>query len=115
MIKDKLIKLGAYSFAGPYTSLENVKDKSGVYAIVCEADTEYFLLDVGESFKLRTRIENSDKKDCWKQHCNGQLQIFVHYTPFLKQLGRIHVEQELRELFHPNCKLDKRIWFPEIQ
>lgn len=107
------IKLGQYSFNGPFASIDQVKDRSGVYAIVCTVDREYFLLDVGESLKLRTRIENHDKKDCWSKHCNGKLTIYAHYTPFLKQHGRIIIEQELREVFRPDCKMDKKIGFTE--
>ena len=108
------IKLSKYSFTGPIASFDKIKDKSGVYAIVCNVDSEYFLIDVGESLKLRTRIENHDKKDCWEKNCKGQLKIFVHYTLFLKQPGRILIEQELRELFHPDCKTGKKVWFQEV-
>ena len=59
------IKLGKYSFDGPYTSLDNIKYIPGIYAIVCKVDLEFFLLDSGEGTKLRTRIENHNKKDCW--------------------------------------------------
>ncbi len=105
------IKLGKYSFTGPFETIDMIKDRSGVYAIVCSVDREYFLLDVGESLKLRTRIENYDKKDCWAKHCNGKITIYAHYTPFLKQQGRILIEQELRELFQPDCKMDIKIGF----
>jgi len=108
------IKLGKYSFHGPTKSIDEIKERSGVYAIVCKKDNEFFLLDVGESPKLRTRIENHDKKDCWIKNCNGQLTIYVHYTPFLNQHGRVLIEKELRELFNPGCKSDKKIWFPEV-
>jgi hypothetical protein len=40
------IKLGKYSFAGPISSIDKLKDRSGVYAIVCIVDNEYFLTDV---------------------------------------------------------------------
>jgi len=107
------IKLGKYSFTGPFASIDEIKDRSGIYAIVCIVDGEYFLLDVGESFKLRIRIENHDKKDCWTKHCHGKLTIYAHYTPFLNQKDRILIEKELRELFHPDCKMDKKIGFTE--
>ena len=107
------IKLGKYSFTGPFASIDKIKDRSGVYAIVCTVDGEYFLLDVGESLKMRTRIENHDKKDCWVKNCNGKLSIYAHYTPFMKQQGRIQIEKELRELFQPDCKMDTKIGFPE--
>ena len=106
------IKLGKYSFAGPSESIDEIKDRSGIYAIVCKKDNEFFLLDIGESPKLRTRIENHDKKDCWVKNCKGQLTIYVHYTPFFKQKRRKFIEQEIRELFLPGCESDKKIWFP---
>ena len=109
------IKLGKYSFTGSIESVDKLKDKSGVYAIVCKVDREYFIIDFGESSKLRTRIENHDKKDCWIKNCKGQVIIFVHYTIFLKQQGRVFIEQELREIFHPDCKMDIKIGFPGIQ
>jgi hypothetical protein len=102
------IKLGKYSFTGPVESIDKLKDRSGVYAIVCKVDSEYFLIDVGESPKLRTRIEKNDKKDCWTENCKGQLTIYVHYALFLKQPGRMLIEQELRELFQPDCEKDKK-------
>ena len=40
----------------------------------------------------------------------GQLTIFVRYTPFLKLQGRILIEQELREIYHPTCGSDKIVW-----
>lgn len=103
-------KLGNYLFVGPHTSIDSLKDWSGVYAIVCKTETEYFLLDVGESSKVRTRIENHDKKECWIKNCKGQLTIFVHYTPFVKQHKRIFIEKELRNLYNPTCYTDRKIW-----
>lgn len=84
-----------------------------MYAIVDEVETEYFLLDVGESFKLRTRIENHCKKDCWIKNSNGKLTIYIHYTPFLSEKGRILIEQELRELFRPEFRMEKKIGYAE--
>jgi len=108
------IKLGKYSFTGPVASIDKLKDRAGVFAIVCKVDNEYFLIDVGESSKLRTRIENHDKKDCWIKNCFGQIIIYVRYTTFLKQHKRIIMEQELRDLFHPDCLMDKKLGFPEV-
>jgi len=105
------IRLGNYSFTGPIESIDDINDRSGVYAIVCDVDHENFLLDVGESSKLRTRIENHDRKDCWIKHCNGKLNIYIHYTLLRKQPRRVLIEQELRKLFQPGCKTETRIWF----
>jgi hypothetical protein len=106
------IKLGKYLFTGPFESIDKIKDRSGVYAIVDEVDNEYFLMDVGESIKLRTRIENHYKNASWLKYCNGKLTIYACYTPFLNQQGRIRIEKELRELFHPDFKVDNKIGVP---
>lgn len=107
------IKLGKYSFTGPFETIDKIKDRSGVYAIVDEVNNEYFLMDVGESLKLRTRIENHYKRDSWMKNCNGRVTIYCHFTPFLNQQGRIRIEKELRDLFHPDFKMEKKIGFPE--
>jgi hypothetical protein len=108
------IKLGKYSFTGPFESIDKIRNRSGVFAIVCKVDAEYFLFDVGESLKLRTRIENQYKKECWIKTSNLQLTIYTHYTLFLTQKGRLRIEQEIRELFHPDFKMEKKIGFPEV-
>lgn len=105
------IKLGKYSFEGPFASIDKLKDKPGVYAIICIVDREFFLLDVGESTRIRTRIENHEKKSFWIKKCNGELTIFVHYTPFLEQSGRSQIEKELRELYHPAIETDVKVLF----
>jgi hypothetical protein len=107
------IKLGKYSFTGPFESIDKIKDRTGVFAVVCKVDTEYFLFDVGESLKLRTRIENQYEKECWIKKSNLQMTIYIHYTPFLNQIGRMRIEQEIKELFHPDFTMVKKIGFPE--
>jgi hypothetical protein len=105
------ISLGKHSFTGPFESIDEIKDRSGLYAIVCKVDNEYFLFDVGESLKLRTKIKNRYKTECWTKNNNGQLAFYAHYTPFLSQKGRIRIEQELRELFRPEFKVDKKLGY----
>ena len=73
-------------------------------------DNEYFLSEVGESSKLETRVENYNKNDCFIKNCKGQFTVFVHYTPFLNQDGRIRIERELRELFHPDCEPENNLF-----
>lgn len=97
------IKVGNYSFEGPYTSTDNLENRSGVYAIHCKVGDKYYLIDIGESSEVKTRIENHDRKDCWSINCNGTLTVSVYYTPNLQQPGRKLVEQELRDLYKPVC------------
>ncbi len=36
------IKLGKHSFTGPIASIDDLKDKSGVYAVICNVDNDFF-------------------------------------------------------------------------
>ena len=97
------ITIGKYTFEGPYTSTDPLEDKSGVYAIHCKKDDEYYLKDVGESAKVKERVENHDRKDCWEKNCTGTLTYAVKYTPNLQQEGRKKIEKEIRDQYNPPC------------
>lgn len=97
------IKIGRYSFHGPYTSSSSLIDASGVYAIIDMQDRNNFLIDVGESATVKSRVESHDRRDCWRRNCGGKLAVAVYYTPNSHQTGRMEVEQEIRNQFELPC------------
>ena len=97
------ITVGRFSFDGPYTSTDSLQDKAGIYAIHCYKDGKYYLVDVGESATVKSRVENHERKPCWQRNCTGTLTASVYYTPNLHQQGRIQIEQEIRDQFDPPC------------
>jgi len=97
------ITIGKYEFAGPYKSTEGLEDRSGIYAIVCKKGEKYSLIDVGESAKVRYRVENHSRKNCWEENCNTSLEVAVYYTPNLWQSDRITIEQEIRGQYNIPC------------
>jgi len=97
------IKIGDYAFDGPYTSTDQIEDRSGVYAVLCKKGDKYVLIDVGESAKVKSRIDTHDRKDCWKKNCQGTLTYAVYYTPNLQQEGRMEIEQKIRGRLKPPC------------
>jgi hypothetical protein len=97
------ITVGKHSFDGPYSSTDKLQDRSGVYAIHCHRNDKYYLMDVGESATVKTRVENHDRKDCWQRNCPGSLTFSAYYTPDLHQAGRMEIEQEIRKQFDPPC------------
>jgi len=98
-----MITIGRYNFDGPYSSTSKLEDRAGVYAIIDARTGENILVDVGESAVVRTRVENHDRSDCWNRNTIGKLQAAVLYTPNLHQEGRMRIEQEIRNQFHPAC------------
>jgi hypothetical protein len=97
------LNIGNYTFEGPYTSANSLKDRSGVYAIVCHSGGRYHLVDVGESATVRSRVENHDRTSCWNSNCNSTLMVAVFYTPNLQQPGRRQIEHEIMDQFNPPC------------
>jgi len=97
------IIIAGYSFEGPFTSTDNLEDRAGVYAILCDKDDKYYVIDAGESARVKTRVDNHDRKDCWKRNCTGTLKVAVYYTPNMQQQGRMQVEQEIRDKYDPPC------------
>jgi len=58
------ITIDRHTFDGPYAGTYRLEDRSGVYAILCYREQKYFVVDVGESATLKTRVENHDRTDC---------------------------------------------------
>lgn len=99
----KSIKIGKYEFAGPFSSLDNIEDRSGVYAVLDQVGTQYYLIDVGESATVKTRLSNHDRKNCWFSNRKGILVYAVYYTSNLQQSGRMLIEQEIRQQYKLPC------------
>jgi len=97
------INIGKYVFEGPYTTTDQLDDRSGVYAILCHGGQKYSIVDVGESSTLKSRVEGHDRKICWKRNCSSTLEVAVLYTPNAQQHGRMLIEQELRDQYNPPC------------
>lgn len=97
------IIIGKYTFDGPYTSPNELEDRSGVYIIICQKDNKKDLIDVGESATVKSRVETHDRKDCWGKNCQGTLTVAVYYTPNLQQSGRMAIEQEIRNQYDIPC------------
>jgi len=97
------IKIGEYTFTGLYTTTEQLEDRSGVYAIICQKDGKNYLVDIGESAEVKTRVENHDRKDCWVKNCQGNLAVAVYYTTNWLQSQRIALEKAIRKQFQVPC------------
>lgn len=98
------MRIGKYQFEGPYSTTDALQDRSGVYAILdIRRDGNYYLIDVGESKDVRTRVERHDRQRCWRRNQLGTLAVAVLYTPHLQKLGRMVIEQEIRSQYLLVC------------
>lgn len=100
---DMSIMISGYQFEGPYNSIDQLNDNSGVYVILDERDGKRYVLDVGESSQVKTRISNHDREEQWIKNSKGNLSVAVLYTPNKQQPGRKEIEQKLRDIYSPCC------------
>lgn len=95
------IQLKSYPFDGPFDDTGSLHSQSGVYAILGKrpTDTQYQVLDIGESQSMRERVGNHDRAPCWKRQ---QLPLYVA-AYYCNEATRMKIEQELRAWFNPPC------------
>ena len=95
------IRISGYDFEGPYASSDTLENRSGVYVVGYSIDAgRWRIIDVGESANIRTRIENHDRKDCWRRHASNGYQFGVYYTP---EARRMQIEKRIRAECNPPC------------
>ena len=96
------INIGNYNFEGPYTSTTSLKNQSGVYVILGRnsQNQNWNVLDVGESARVKDRVDNHDRSDCWKRQGYSTLAAAAYYC---NEQQRMRVEQELRNQFNLPC------------
>jgi predicted GIY-YIG superfamily endonuclease len=86
---------------GPYPidQANKLKNRPGVYVILCQDSSSSGVIDVGQSDDVRKRVTNHDRKDCWRKHCQGSLKVAATYIKDEQQ--RLDREKEIRQ----HCKL----------
>jgi hypothetical protein len=96
------ITISNYTFEGPYVDTYSLKNQSGVYVILSkDTSGKYDILDVGESAKVKERVESHDRKQCWLRNSNsGGLSYAAYYTTEATQM---RIEQTIRNQYNPPC------------
>ena len=98
------IRIGSYTFEGPYSNTSTLQDRAGLYAILTLTGTgNYEVVDIGESATVKSRVESHDRAPCWQRNAKQGLYYAVLYTPHLQDAGRRNIEQALRDLYAPAC------------
>jgi hypothetical protein len=92
------IKIGDYDFDGPFGSTESIENKSGIYAILHYKEGKFYLLDIGESSRVKKEIEGHDIKE-WEKNSNGVIEYSVFYTPKLWKDDRREIETKIRATY----------------
>jgi hypothetical protein len=70
--------LSGYTFSGPFDSVDQLNDESGVFVVVTGETGNWKLIDCGEAGNLKQKISNHERKECWMvEAIEGRLAFFV--------------------------------------
>lgn len=97
------IKIGNYTFEGPYGEVASLRNQSGVYAILARrsADERFIVIDIGESGGVRERVDTHDREVEWTRACGtARLWCAAYYCD---GQARMRIERELRRQYAPAC------------
>ena len=97
------IKIGNYTFEGPFAAPAPLLNKSGVYAVLTRRSVmdPYIVVDVGESGDICDRLTNHDRSPQWSlaNHGGG-----IHFAAlYCNERDRMQIESELRAVYSPVC------------
>jgi len=99
-------KVAGYSFMGSYPidEISDVKDWPGLYAVLCRRNNKHYIMDVGETDNLRSKLEENDRREMWEENCSGDLVVGVKYTMEVHQAERARIEHKIRRRHNPPCR-----------
>lgn len=89
------------TFNGPFTHVDSMLQRSGVYLISVIENGFHRVLDIGESGDIHTRVKTHDRQSQWLANSGGgQLHVSSYYCD---EPTRMSIERQLRDLFNPVC------------
>ena len=98
------IEIRGRTFEGPYTQTGYLRRQGGIYVILDKrSDGKWWVIDVGESTDVQTRVEGHDRAPCWAFNQRGTLGVAVLYTPAWSEAQRRSLESEIRDAYSPAC------------
>ena len=93
--------LGQHKFDGPYSTVGELFQRSGVYIIsTALRDGSHKIIDVGESGNVQTRVSSHDRAASWNQYAVNGLYASAHYCD---EFARMILEQAVRTAYKPSC------------
>lgn len=91
-------------FEGPHLDTASIPSQAGVYCIMDKRnDGKWYVLDVGESRDLKSRIADHDRGPCWSKHRRGTIAVWVHVMLGSSGESRRLLEHRIRAEFTPVC------------
>jgi hypothetical protein len=90
------ILIGKYEFDGPFNSMDELKEKPGLYAVLHFKHDQYELIHIAQAHNIRGRIELSPLTDT---SAGGTVLLAACYTPECGRRARAIMVEEINNEF----------------
>ena len=94
-----IFPIAQYPFKGPHLSVKKIEESPGVFAVICDFEGTYYLLDVDHSDNVKQAIQNHERRKCWKRYHKGLIRYVVLYTSKKPPEKREEIEEEIRKRY----------------
>jgi hypothetical protein len=85
-------------FEGPFHIGDTIESRPGLFALFCETDNEYELLEIDHADKVDGCLENEEYVNniaFYQENCSGTLCAAIHFTDDLTRKERAQLKDEL--------------------
>ena len=90
--------IGRLEFVGPFRSGSEISARPGLFAILCETNEEFELLEIDHCENLSSCLDNDEyvsNLSFYQENCSGSLCAAVYYTDQLTKRERSQLRDEL--------------------
>lgn len=103
------ILIGKYDFDGPYTSVAELKDRPGLYAVLHYEGDDYELIHIGEAYNVKESLQLS--KAAYTSSPMGSIMLVACYTPQRGSRERKLMVEDIQREFDdkPSAEFDHLI------
>ena len=74
------LQFGRFKLEGPFSKLADLKEAPGVFALFCNVDERFDVLDVREAQDVQAEVGKTIETGNWTEICTGKLRVGVFYS-----------------------------------
>lgn len=86
------IFFGKVELEGPFSSLEELENRAGLFAILCVKDEQINLLDVQRAKLVQTDVAKVLRDPGWGEVCSGKIRVAVLYLSDEQEMEQLQEE-----------------------
>lgn len=83
---------GKVELQGPFSSLEELENKAGLFAILCIKDEQINLLDVRRAKLVQSDVAKILRDPGWGEACKGKIRVAVLYLTNEQEMEQLKEE-----------------------